>query len=152
MWVQLPFKLKSPELNRQEQNITRELNPQHWLTVLATNLRKSTLTAKVSRHPWESLGGRWDTAGGRGNLKEGHLAHKEQMDLDALHLPCLFRRVHRILSSHQYARAPDHHRGYIKLFSFFAKNNGLHSITGTRKWQGFWFNIKELLSWLSPNY
>lgn len=105
MWVQLPFKLKSPELTRQEHKITRELNPPHWLAVLATNLRKSTVMAKVSRHPWESLGGRWDTVGGRGNRKGGHLAHKEQMDLDALHLPYLFRQVHRILSSHQYAQS-----------------------------------------------
>lgn len=34
-------------------------------------------------------------------IKEGHLARKEETDLDILHLHCLFRKTQRILLSHQ---------------------------------------------------
>lgn len=152
MWVQLPFKSDSPRLTRQEHKITREWNPQHWLTVLTTSLRKETLTAKASRYPRESLWGRRDTLGGKGNHK-GRALGTWGTDGPGHSPPSLFVQENAELCSLiSKPRDSEHHREYIKPFSCFTKNNGLPSITGPRKWQGFWFNLKALLSWLSPNY
>lgn len=71
------FESNSPRLTRQEHKIPRELNPQLRLADVATNLRKYSLTANVSRYPRESLGG-------RRRHKGRASAYREQMGLDTL--------------------------------------------------------------------